>query len=49
MRAKEVFAGDHKVRLDEIISRTLKTWFAEPPEAEELPELEIINADKLAG
>jgi len=49
MRAKEVFAGEHKVRLDEIISRTLKTWFAEPPEAEELPEVEIVGADKLAG
>jgi len=50
MRAKEVFAGDHKVRLDEIISRTLKTWFAEPPEADDdLPELEIVGADKLAG
>jgi len=31
LRAKEAFVGEAKERLDEIIARTLETWFADAP------------------
>lgn len=39
MRAKEVFYGDLKERLDRLISRALEKWWTEPPADDALPEI----------
>lgn len=49
MRAKELFQNGHKEELDKLIHAALNKWWTEPPAADELPEVEIAGADKIAA